>query len=394
MTIVRSNKYRLYPNATQKAMLYEMFGMSRFAFNHLLGLIQSSHFGTTIVKSGKNKGNKVPSIPNQTGIVGFSTELKSSNSFMNKMPNDFIQGSLTNLHKATKGFFNGSGYPKFKSKHSAKQTISMYAGSRVKLDDGFIQLNRSKTSSYTKDTHKIKFKKHKTNHNIGKITGFTIEKDNLGLYWISVTHKIDIKPKKLKISKSVGIDLGIKDIVICSDGLTTPNDRITKSNEKKLSKESRRLSRRKKGSNNRRKQKLKVAKIHRKIKNQRNNRNHNITRNLVNIYDYIAVESLQVKNMIKNRRLSKAIQDVAWGDLLSKIEYKLAESQSQLSKIDKWFPSSKSCFVCGSVKDSLNLSERTYICENCGHKDDRDINAAKNILREGLRTNPKKSTEE
>jgi len=187
------------------------------------------------------------------------------------------------------------------------------------------------------------------------------------------------------IRNKIGIDLGIKDLVITSDGTKFKNDKITKQNEKKLKQKQKELSRRKKGSKNRTKSKIKVQKIHRKIKNQRNHRNHEVSRRLVNLYDFIALESLQVKNMIKNRKLSKAIQDVAWSDLVAKIEYKQTENQGKIVKINKFYPSSKACSNCGCIKDKLSLSERVYNCEHCGFKEDRDINASINILNEGLR---------
>ena len=327
----------------------------------------------------------VPKIPNQTGIVGFSTKIKEEHDFISRVPNDFIQGSLSNLYKATKGFYKGGGFPKFKSRKTSKQSINMYAGSRVKIEEGFILLNRSNKSSYSKEDHKIRFKKHKTNHQIGKINGFTIEKDKLGLYWIATTHKLDATLDRKKTNKKVAIDLGIKSMLICSDGTTIENHNLTKKNQRKLKIVQRRLSKKKKGSKNRSKARKKVAKVHKKISNTRNDINHKVTKNLVNLYDFISLESLDVKNMIKNRSLSKAIANIAWADLISKLEYKANENQVSIARIDKWYPSSKACSNCGSVKRELPLSERLYSCTECGFEEDRDINASLNILREGLR---------
>lgn len=161
MELIRTNKYRLYPNAIQKSMLHEMFGMYRFTFNNVLGKIKESYFGTYEIKNGKNKGTIVPAIPNQTNLVGFSTKLKEEHLFMSRLPNDYIQASLTNLYKATKGFYRGGGYPKFKSRKDSKQSINMYAGSRIKLEDNYIVLSKSHYSSFTKEDHKIKFKNTK-----------------------------------------------------------------------------------------------------------------------------------------------------------------------------------------------------------------------------------------
>jgi putative transposase len=384
MDLVRTNKYQLKPTAIQKAMLCEMFGISRFVFNNTLGKIQDSYFGTAEVKNGKNKGNIVPKIPSQGGIVGFSTRIKEEYHFVSRIPNDFIQGSLSNLYLATKGFFKGGGYPKFKSRKNSKQTITMKAGLRVKIEDDFVLLNKSLESSYSREQHKIKFNKHKTTHQIGTITGFTIEKDNLDKYWISITHKINIESKRLKTGKEAGIDLGIKDLIISSDGLTIENGRLTKKSAKRLALVQRRLSKKKKGSKNGKKARICVAKVHRKIRNQRNHRNHMVSHIVVNLYDFIGLETLKVKNMIQNKSLAKAIQDVAWSDLVTKILYKAGENQVSVVQIDTWYPSSKTCSRCGSVKSVLSLGQRIYSCD-CGLELARDVNAALNILREAKR---------
>ena len=165
-------------------MLYNFFGDFRFVFNNVLGKIQDSFYGTYEVKQGKNKGSIVPRIPNQTEMVGSSTILKEEYSFLNKLPNDLIQSSLSNLYKGTKGFYKGGGYPKFKSRKDLNQSIDMKAGSRAKIKDNYITLPIPRTSSFDKEIYRIKFKKHKTKYSIPKdITSYSISKDNLGLYW-------------------------------------------------------------------------------------------------------------------------------------------------------------------------------------------------------------------
>ena len=390
MLIVRSNKYRLYPNAVQKSLLHEMFNQSRFTFNNLLGKIQSNHFGTSTIKNGKNKGNVEPRIPSMTELIGFSSELKEEHPFMKRLPNDYIQASLTNLYKGFKGFYTGGGYPKFKSKKVSTPSINMYAGSRVKIEDNFIHLNRSLNSSFSKEDHRIKFKKHKTKHDLGKITGFTIEKDNLDKYWISITHKIELDTIKTKTNKEVGIDVGLKELVTCSDGTVIENHNLTKKYSRKLKLEQRKLSKKKKGSKNRNKQKKKVAKVHKKITNSRNDYNHKVSNKLTNIYDFIGLESLQVKAMMQNRRLSKAIANVAWYQLTNFLEYKGNEKQVIISRIDEWYPSSKACSRCDSVKEKLSLGERVYSCTECNLELDRDINASLSILKEAKRIHEKR----
>ena len=154
---------------------------------------------------------------------------------------------------------------------------------------------------------------------------------------------------------------------------------------RKLKISQRKLSKKKKGSNNRDKQRLKVSKLHKKVKNQRNDYQHKVSREIVNKYNIICLETLKVKNMVKNKRLSKAIQDVSWSSFVSKLEYKIAENQGYLVKIDAYYPSSKTCSNCGCVKKELKLSERVYHCNECGFTIDRDLNASINILNVGLK---------
>ena len=381
MEIIRSNKYRLYPNAKQKSLLHNHFGSTRFVFNSVLGMIQESKFGTTVSKSGK----EVSIIPSQTQIVNQVTILKSEYPFLYQTGNDFLQAELNNLYSAFKGFFAKGGYPKFKSRKQ-NQSLNLYAGSRARFDSEYVYLPVPKGTQFDKSDFKIKYKQHKTNYSLPeKITGYTISKDNLNKYWISFTYKVELPYSVSETGKQCGIDLGIKDLVITSDGLKIPNDNLIKKSEKKLRTLNRQLSKKKKCSKNRNKARIKVAKHHDKIKNQRSYRNHNDSRTLVNIYDFIGIETLKVKNMIKNRRLSKAISNVALFDLTSKIQYKMAEKQGHLIKIDTWFPSSKTCSNCGSVKAELSLGTRIYECEHCNYIECRDINAAKNILAEAKR---------
>ncbi len=381
MEIIRSNKYRLYPNAKQKSLLHNHFGSTRFVFNSVLGMIQESKFGTTLSKSGK----EVSIIPSQTQIVNQVTILKSEYPFLYGTGNDFLQAELNNLYSAFKGFFAKGGYPKFKSRKQ-NQSLNLYAGSRARFDSEYVYLPVPRGTQFDKSDFKIKYKQHKTNYSLPeKITGYTISKDNLNQYWISFTYKVDLPYSISGTGAQCGIDLGIKDLVITSDGLKIPNDNLIKKSEKKLRSLSRQLSKKKKGSKNRNKARIKVAKHHDKIKNQRSYRNHNVSRTLVNIYDFIGIETLKVKNMIKNRRLSKAIANVALFDLTSKIQYKMAEKQGHLIKIDTWFPSSKTCSNCGSVKAELSLGTRIYECEHCNYIECRDVNAAKNILAEAKR---------
>lgn len=382
MEIVRSAKYRLYPNSKQKSLLHNLFGSTRFTYNLFLGKIQESYFGTSL---NKKIGELVPKIPSEFDLSKALTLFKSEYPFLYSVPNMFLQAESKNLAFAYKKFFSGGGYPKFKSRKDKHQSINCYQGMNAKFDSEYIYLPVAHSSSFLKEDFKIKYKKHKTNFSPrDKITSYTISKDNLNKYWISFTFKTESRKGKKK-RKSVGIDLGIKDFIILSDGTKFPNDNLLKRNQAKLKRKQRELSRKKKGSNNYKKQNLKLAKLHRKVQNQRQHRNHSISKKLIDVYDFIGLESLSVIQMMskdnKNfKGLRNVISNASWFDFSSKLNYKMAESQGHFIQIGRYFPSTKLCFNCGNIRD-IDLSERIYTCE-CGYVEDRDINAAKNILLE------------
>ena len=379
---IRSAKFVLKPNSKQKEILESFFGISRAIYNISLHNIQQSKFGSYEIQNGKNKGNIVPKIPTEFDLNKSIPKLKEEYSYISLLPTDYIQAVMRNLSRGFDNFYKSFNYPRFKAKKSNVQSFNCYVGSRVKIDGDYIILAKPKASDYTKDDLKVRFKRHKIKYEFDKVTGFTISREN-NKYYISFTFYTDIESKET--SDSVGIDLGIKDFAICSDGTVYPNMKFYEKSLRKLKIYQRKLSKKQKGSNNRDKQRLKVSKLHKKVKNQRNDYQHKISRELVNKYNIICLETLKVKNMVKNKRLSKSISDVSWSSFVSKLEYKVAENQGYLVKIDKFYPSSKTCSNCGCVKESLKLSERTYHCDECGFTIDRDLNASINILNTGLK---------
>ena len=386
--VVRANKYRLYPDAIQKSLLFNITSVTRFAYNKGLELVKSSYFGEYVPKG---KTDSVPKIPSQTELINLGTKIKRDYPFI-KAPNDYIQDSLNNLYLGLNEFRKGSrGYPKFKSRKRDKSSITTKAGSRIRLDDNYIIIPRYKSSPFSPRIHKIKFKKHKTNYEILKITNMSITKDNLDRYWVTITGYCEPNVTHNNSRTQVGVDFGLKDLLIASDGTKISNLRFTNKYQMKLSILQRRLSRKKLKSKNRNKARIKVAKCHDKIKNSRNYNNHVISRALINIYDFIALESLDIKSMMKNRQLSKSIQDVSWYQLLNNLKYKSSENQTTIVQVNKYFPSSKRCSKCHSIKSDLELKDRTYKCSNCGLVIDRDLNAARNLLEEGLRLVIKKN---
>ena len=379
---IRSAKFVLKPNSKQKEVLESFFGLSRAIYNISLHNVKSSKFGTYEIQNGKNKGNIVPRIPSEFDLDKSFPKLKEEYEYLSLLPSAYAQAVMKNLSRGFDNFYKSFNYPRFKAKKSNVQSFNCYDGSKVKIDGDYIVLIKPRGSSYTKDDLKIRFKRHKIKYNFDKVTGFTISKEN-NKYYISFSFYTDIKPKET--SDSVGIDLGIKDFAICSDGTIYPNMKFYEKSLRKLKISQRKLTKKKKGSNNRDKARLKVSKLHKKVKNQRNDYQHKVSRELVNKYNTICLETLKVKNMIKNRRLAKAIQDVSWSSFVSKLEYKVAENQGYLVKIDAYYPSSKTCSNCGCVKKELKLSERVYHCNECGFTIDRDLNASINILNVGLK---------
>ena len=379
---IRSAKFILKPTVKQKEVLESFFGLSRAIYNISLHNIKNSKFGTYEVQNGKNKGNIVPKIPSEFDLDKSLPKLKEEYNYLSLLPTAYAQAVMRNLSRGFSNFYRTFNYPRFKAKKNNTQSFNCYAGCKVKIDGDYITLIKPRISSYTNDDLKIRFKRHKIKYEFDKVTGFTVSREN-NKYYISFSFYCDIEPKET--SDSVGIDLGIKNFAICSDGTIYPNMKFYEKSLRKLKISQRKLSKKQKGSNNRDKQRLKVSKLHKKVKNQRNDYQHKVSREIVNKYNTICLETLKVKNMVKNRRLAKRISDVSWNSFVEKLSYKVAENQGYLVKIDEFYPSSKTCSNCGCVKESLKLSERTYKCNECGLTIDRDLNASINILNVGLK---------
>ncbi|HEY5005971.1 MAG TPA: RNA-guided endonuclease TnpB family protein, partial [Ktedonobacteraceae bacterium] len=214
----------------------------------------------------------------------------------------------------------------------------------------------------------------------------TVSKDCAGRYFVSLLVEEEIKPLDVT-PKMIGLDLGLKSMVITSNGETYGNPKFFAHDEKRLARVQRRHAKKKKGSKNKKKARVKVAKVHARIADRRRDYQHKLSTCIVHENQVICVESLAVKNMVKNHCLAKSISDVGWGEFVRQLEYKAAWSGRTLVKIDRWYPSSKRCFACGHVLETLSLDEREWTCPECHVLHDRDINAARNILAEGLSVN-------
>ena len=377
---IRSAKFVLKPTVRQKEILESFFGISRALYNISLYNVKNFKFGTYEIQNGKNKGNIVPKIPKENDLNNSLPKLKEEYSYLALFPASYAQATMRNLSRGFKNFFETLNYPKFKAKKSNTQSFNCYR--EAKIDGDYIILAKPRASDYTEEDLRIRFKRHKIKYNFEKVANFTISREN-NKYYISFTFYCDIEGKET--TDSVGIDLGIKDFAICSDGTVYPNMRFFEKSLRKLKISQRRLSKKQKGSKNREKARLKVSKQYKKVKNQRNDYQHKVSRELADKYRAIFLETLNVKNMVKNKKLSRAISDVSWSSFITKLDYKIAENQGKIVRVDPFYPSSKTCSNCGCVKEELKLSERTYHCNECGFTIDRDLNASINILKAGLK---------
>jgi len=365
--MLKSFKYRIYPNQEQKELLSRIFGQIRFVYN--LGLETKISAYT-----GSKKHLNVFDLNKQI------TQLKKNEcDWLKESPSQALQMSMSNLDNAYTNFFRGAGFPKFKSKYR-KQSFQLPQG--VFLSENKKQVFIPKLKFTDIDLHR-EFK--------GEIKTVTVSKTTTNKYYISIL--VDNKkelPKKqpIKLNTTVGVDLGIKDFAITSDGKKFKNHDFFKSAMNELRIQQRSLSRKQKGSNHYIKQKMKVSLLHEHIKNQREDYLHKISKYLVDNYDTICIENLGVSNMMKNHKLSRAIGDMGWYKFKSFLEYKCEWYGKNLSIIGRFDPSSKSCSVCGKINKELTLKDRNWKCNSCGTEHDRDINAALNIRNFGLRNQP------
>jgi len=355
----KSYKYKLNPDESQIVLLNKHFGSVRFVYNYFLNERKREY------ETNKNNLNYYDNAKSLT-------ELKKQEeySWLNEINSQTLQHSLKSLDGAYQNFFKyKKGFPRFKSKHN-KNTFTIPQFVRLETD-------RLKIPKF-KDPIKViidrKFK--------GVIKSCNISKTPTNEYFVSILVETE-HIKYDKTGKSVGIDLGLKDFIITNEGYKYKNNRYTKTYEKLLKKHQQHLSRKKKGSNRYKKQKLKVAKIYKKITNSRIDNLHKVSTNLIKNYDVIILEDLNIKGMVKNHKLAKHISDASWGKFTTMLEYKANWNERKIVKIDRFFPSSKTCNCCGFIKQDLKLDMREWTCPSCNTKLDRDVNAAKNILKEG-----------
>lgn len=369
-------KFPIYPTEEQKVLLEKTFGCCRYVYNKALAEAKEEY---EVYKEVLEK-RLVPAIkPNVSGY-GFTLRLPSyklnpDSLWLSEVSSVALQQSLLNLGNAFTRFFKEKkGYPKFKKKNN-RQSFTL-TKTVFRLNDGKLHIAKSK------DPIKVKFSRELPS----EPSSITISKTPSGKYYVSFvcTHT----PEKTSGSGVIGIDLGIKDLITTSDGVKIPNPKHLKSGQQKLKRLQQSLSRKQKGSNNRNKARIAVAKQYERISNLRKNHLHQLSRSLINENQVIGIESLKVANMVKNRRLSKSISDASWSTLTNMLMYKTVESQHTiLVMMDAFYPSSHICSTTGEKLDrKLKLSERSWKCPHCHEKHDRDVNAAINIRTKAIQT--------
>ena len=364
MKITKGYKYRIYPNAVQTEQISRTLGCCRFVYNHFLAARSDAW------KLRKESFSYVQSARMLTSLKSAPEHL-----WLASADSMALQESLRNLDRAFQNFFEKRGrYPRFKNKHNHHQSY------RTRNQSNNIRIEGDRIVLPKLGAVRAKISRLPS----GRILNATVSKTPTGKCFVSLCVEEELVPKP-NAGGVTGIDVGLSEFYTDSNGSIVDNPRTLRKYERKLRREQRRLSRKQKGSANRAKQRIKVAAVHEKIYNVRTDFLHKESTRLVSENQVIAIESLNVKGIVRNHHLAKAISDVSWGRFFSMLEYKGFEHGCEIRKIDTFYPSSQTCSCCGFKNPVVkNLSVREWVCPQCGVHHDRDANAAMNILNRAL----------
>ncbi|MFM0078455.1 IS200/IS605 family element RNA-guided endonuclease TnpB [Paraburkholderia sediminicola] len=363
MDIKRAYRFRFYPTAEQEAILARTFGCARFAYNHMLRLRTDAWY---------QRQERVGY--HETSAALTALKKTPEHTWLNEVSSVPVQQALRHLQTAFANFFaKRAKYPNFRRKDGAQS--AEYTTSAFKWDGASLKLAKMDAP--------LAIRWSRTIPKGAQVTTVTVSKDASGRYHVSILCD-DAVGAKPEVSGKVGIDLGLTHFAILSTGEKIAAPNTFRKNEAKLAKLQRRLAKKQKGSANRMKAKLKVARMHARTADSRRDFLHKLSSRLINENQVIAIESLAVSNMQKNRCLAKSISDASWSEFTRQLEYKAQWYGRSLVGIDKWYPSSKRCSDCGHTVVKMPLNIRAWTCPECGSIHDRDINAARNVLAAGL----------
>ena len=375
--MLRAVKVRLYPNKVQEQEINKVLGCYRFVYNHMLALKQKEY----------NENKKSLGLTDLSKYFHGTLLKDGQYAWMKEQNTKVMKQAIRQMLSAYEKFFKQhNGFPKFKTKIDKQSTL--FPLETISKRNDFIE----RKITLTKSLKGIKFRcsdlyfKRLQLYKEG-IRSATLSKTKSGKYFLSILVELPQEEfaKFGLTNKRVGIDLGVKDFVITSDGEVFENKHFFKKQEVKIAKLQRQLSKKQKGSNNRNKQRIKIAKAFERLSNQKESYIHSVVNELLTYYDTVFMEDLNVKGMMKNHKLAKSIQEVCFYKFRQILEDKARNNYKQVVFIDRFYPSSKTCSCCGYKTQELKLSDRFWACPECGEHHDRDINAAVNILHEGER---------
>lgn len=360
----KAYKFRLYPTDEQALIIRKTFGCVRFVYNKMLAERIETY------ESLKNDIEALKKVKHPT-----PAKYKKEFEWLKEVDSLALANAQLNLDKSYKSFFKGNTkFPKFKSKRHKQSYTTNVVNGNIQLLDGCIKLPKLKM---------VKVKQHREIPSEYKIKSCTLSMTASGKYYISILTEYEKEIESKEVVKVVGLDFAMDGLFVASEGEKANYPKFYRQMLEKLAKEQRKLSRKKKGSSNWNKQRIRVAKIQEKVANQRKNFLHHKSKELVAIYDAVVIEDLDMKGMSQALKFGKSVADNGWGMFTSLLQYKLKEQGKQLIKIDKWFPSTKTCSNCGNTQP-IPMNIRTYTC-SCGLNLDRDYNSALNIKKEGIR---------